>query len=421
MSRQASIHGAARPPGASAMPPSVTSRPTGPGASHASGRRAADVTLVADEAGLAVLRPAWNGIAAERADLSVFAWHEWFDAAWQWRKDSARLHVLTWSDRGEVKAILPMLVRTVKRPLGSLRELSLLTVPDTQVCDMLVADAHRAQAAQAFASYLVAHAGDWEVMRLAYLRPDSAIATGLAAQMLAVGCRVAHGTAPGNPFVSLDGGWTAYYGGRSRRLKKANNLAANRLAKAGNVRIDWFEPGTLDCERLAALVDGVVDVSKQSWKSQTGTTLDQPGPGAFIRRLSALAATRGWLSIWVLSLDGRTLAMEYQLVHEGNVHALRSDFRSGHEDLSPGSHLSRTMLEQLFGRGLKRYYMGPGNNAYKFRWAEDAEPQTAVTVYSRSFAGRALCAWECRLKPRLSAIKGRIMTPAPPPAGSNDD
>ena len=377
--------------------------------------------LVTDEAGFLALRPAWNAIAAQRSDLSVFAWHEWFDAAWQWRKDSCRLHVLSWLDRGHVRAILPMLIRIVKGRLGHFRELSLLTVPDTQFCDMLVADSDRMRAADAFASYLVDHAGEWEVMRLGYLRPDSAIATMLAATMAASGCVVAHTATPGNPFISLQGDWSTYYGGRSRRLKKANNLAANRLAKAGEVCIDWLEPGDGDAGRLASLVEGIVEVSRNSWKSETGTTLDQSGPGAFIRRLSALAAERGWLSIWMLTLDGRPMATEFQLVHEGNVHGLRSDFRMGSEEISPGSYLNRTLLERLFGRGYRRYYMGPGNNAYKFRWAEDTDPQVAVTIYSRSIAGRILSTWERRLKPWVSAMKARLVVSPKPTADSNED
>jgi CelD/BcsL family acetyltransferase involved in cellulose biosynthesis len=164
-----------------------------------------------------------------------------------------------------------------------------------------------------------------------------------------------------------------------------------------------------------------VEVSQNSWKSETGTTLDQPGPGAFIRRLSKLASERGWLSIWMLTLDGRPMATEYQLVCEGNVHGLRSDFRRGSEEISPGSHLNRMLLEQLFGRGYRRYFMGPGNNAYKFRWAEDTDAQVAVTIYSRSIAGRIVSVWERRLRPWASALKARFVAPPKPTAQSNDD
>jgi CelD/BcsL family acetyltransferase involved in cellulose biosynthesis len=113
--------------------------------------------------------------------------------------------------------------------------------------------------------------------------------------------------------------------------------------------------------------------------------------------------------------------MEYQLVHDGNVHALRSDFRRGHEEISPGSHLSRTMLERLFARGFARYYMGPGNNAYKYRWAEDADPQVAVTLYSPSLAGRVLGTCERRMKPRLSALRARLAKSPPSAAETTED
>jgi CelD/BcsL family acetyltransferase involved in cellulose biosynthesis len=403
------------------MTPVAPTSPTVPDALHAFGSCAAEVALVADESAFAALRPAWNAIAAQRPDLSVFARHEWFDAAWQWRKDGAGLNVLTWADRGQVRAILPMVVHGLKGRAGGVREFSLLTVPDTQVCDLLVAAPDRTRAARAFAAHLVARRRDWAAMRLAYLRPDSTIATVLAPALASAGCTVAHAATPGNPYISLRGDWAAYYAGRSRRLKKANNLAANRLAKAGNVRIDWLEPGAPDDGRLAEFVEGVVEISRHSWKEETGTTLDRPGPGAFIRRLSALASERGWLSLWMLTLDGGPLAMEYQLVHDGNVHALRSDFRRGHEEISPGSHLSRTMLERLFARGLERYYMGPGNNAYKYRWAEDSDPQLMVTCYSPSLAGRALGTWERRLKPRLSALKSRLAKAPPSAAATAED
>jgi CelD/BcsL family acetyltransferase involved in cellulose biosynthesis len=400
---------------------SAKSRPAVPASERAFAGEPTDVGLVSDDAAFAALERHWNAIAAQRPDLSVFGRHEWFEAAWLWQRESARLHVLTWSAHGQVRALLPMVERDGRGRLGTVRELHLLTVPDTQVCDILVAERHGTEAARAFAAYLVAHRRAWEVMRLSYLRPDSMIATRLATAMASMGCEVAKAGTPGNPFVSLGGDWTTYYAGRSRRLKKANNLAANRLAKAGDVRVSWLEPGTPDDGRVAETVENVVAISKSSWKSETGTTLDRPGPGAFIRRLSAIAATRGWLSIWTLSLNGEAAAMEYQLVYEGNVHALRSDFRIGLEEISPGSHLSRTMLERMFGRGLDRYLMGPGNNAYKYRWAEATEPQVSVTVYSPSLPGRALGAWERRLKPRLSAIRSWFDKPSPPHSSPDED
>jgi CelD/BcsL family acetyltransferase involved in cellulose biosynthesis len=110
-----------------------------------------------------------------------------------------------------------------------------------------------------------------------------------------------------------------------------------------------------------------------------------------------------------MSVNGRPLAMEYQLVAGGNVFALRSDFDAEFEELSPGTHLNQCMLEGLFGRGLRRYYMGPGNNAYKHRWADEFEPMQELTVYGHSLAGRAAAAWETTIKPIAVSVRNRLL------------
>jgi CelD/BcsL family acetyltransferase involved in cellulose biosynthesis len=214
--------------------------------------------------------------------------------------------------------------------------------------------------------------------------------------------------ATANPRIALDAPWNAYYASRSRRLKKATNLAANRLAKAGVVHIHWLAPGTSNRAEVDRVLDEIIRISAHSWKSRTAYSLDQAGPQAFIRLLSHHAHDQGCLSIFRLSLDNLPIAMEYQLIGDGNVYALRSDFDANYETLSPGSYLSRCMLESLFGQGLRHYLMGPGDSAYKYRWADDTEPVQAMTVYARSLKGRALAAWELALKPAARRVRDRF-------------
>lgn len=374
--------------------------------------RASDVRVVATEHEFAALRPAWNALAAHRPELSVFGTHEWHDAAWQWLRATADLHVLVYAPQGRVRAILPLCRR--RRASGGARcELAFVCVPDTQCCGMLVADADRQVAADAFAATLARQRARWTVLRLVHVVPGGTETGALAGAFAALGHATRVGPSPGNPSVALSGRWDDYYAGRSRRLKKANNLAANRLRKAGRVDVEWLRPGEGDRARVTAMMAEAIAVSAASWKSATGTTLDQPGPGAFARRLGEVAHERGWLSLWLLRLDGIALATEVQLVHAGQVHALRSDFRTGHEEISPGSSLNRAVLEGLFGRGYERYWMGPGHNAYKFRWAEDTRPLNHVTVYAPTPAGRMLAVWELALKPLARRLRDRLR-PAPP-------
>jgi len=370
------------------------------------------VRLVSSPADFIALRDAWNLVAASSQGEAAFCSHEWFDAAWQWRQQTARLYVLCFFSEDRLAAVLPLVLREGRMSGLPVRELAFLAVPDTQSCDVIVAEQDRASGIAAFAAELERRRGEWDVMRLHYLRPGSVAASTLRAALEGRGFATRVVAAPGNPFVALDASWEAYYATRSRRLKKSNNLVANRLHKAGEIRIDWLAPDADNRMDIDSFVDRAIAISARSWKTRTRNSLDNPGPQSFIRCLARGAARRGWLSIWILSLNERPLAMEYQLIADGSVYALRSDFDTEFDAVSPGTHLSGHLLKQLFGKGLRRYYMGPGNNPYKYRWTDNVEPVEELTVYGRSLAGRGIAAWETTLKPISVRLRDRFVRPS---------
>jgi CelD/BcsL family acetyltransferase involved in cellulose biosynthesis len=366
------------------------------------------VTLISSAAEFTALQEQWNAVASSARDASVFCRHEWLDSAWQWRQQTARLYLLCYFVGRRPAAVLPLVWQKVPTRGLAVRELSFLTVPDTQACDLIVAEPDTASASAAFALELWRRRAEWDVMRLKFLSSSSVAACTFRDSLEATGFTTRAANAPGNPFVALDSTWEHYYATRSRRLKKGNNLAANRLRKAGAVTIDWLAPGDDDSERVESFLERSIGISAKSWKSRTGNSLDMPAPQAFIRRLSALASRRGWLSIWILSLNDRPVAMEYQLVADGNVYALRSDFDAEFDEISPGTHLNRVLVQQLFGRGLRRYYMGPGNNAYKLRWTEETRPVQELAVYGPALAGRGLALWEATVRPMAVGLRDRL-------------
>jgi CelD/BcsL family acetyltransferase involved in cellulose biosynthesis len=369
---------------------------------------ASGVKLVTEFEDFVTLRAPWNALAAASRSAGLFLSHDWHCAAWQWRQQTARLWLLCFYQSGNLAAVLPLVLEDNGKRGMRVRELSPLTVPDTQWCDLIVAERDSSVATEAFADALARRQGEWDVLRLKYLAPGAVLSSAFRDALARRGFATRLQPDGGNPFVPLDTAWETYYATRSRSLKKANNLAANRLAKAGTVRIEWLAPGTGDSAEVDRFLDRAIAISSRSWKTRTGNSLDNPGPQAFIRGLSHAAHERGWLSIWILSLSDRPLAMEYQLVADGRVYALRSDFDAEFEEISPGTHLNRTLLQQLFGRGLQRYYMGPGENPYKHRWTEQVEPVQAVTAYGRTMTGRWLAAWETTLKPLARSVRDRF-------------
>lgn len=352
------------------------------------GRGPTSVEVIALDEAFAALAVQWSGLAKTDTPFGVFLSHEWFSAAWAWRRLDSDLMVLAVRDGDLLIGLLPLVRSRSGKSLG--RRLGWLAVPDTQVCDLLAVDGRQAEAADAIA-HALANRRDWNTLHLDYLDPSGSTVALLLPRLARGGLAVCVREGGRNPYVELGGGWKAFYDTRSRSLKKANNLAANRLKKAGDVSIHLegtAEAGSAQSAQWRDAVDTTIEVSARSWKQSTGNSLDQPGPQAFIRTLSESAAARGWLSIWLLRLNGKPMAAEYQLVAGGNVHALRADFDAECVELSPGSHLFRTLLESLFDKGLSRYYMGPGENPYKLRWTDLGKPVSQAVVYNRTIGGR---------------------------------
>jgi len=113
------------------------------------------------------LRGDWNAIVENQDRASVFLSHQWFDAAWQWRRETAQLFIIGVFRGERLTAVLP-LVRSYGEGRRQ-RTLEFLTVPDTQFCDVLMGAEDRQAAALAMADALVSRRREWDVLRLAYL------------------------------------------------------------------------------------------------------------------------------------------------------------------------------------------------------------------------------------------------------------
>src|SRR5207245_2712909 len=93
------------------------------------------VASVTRESEFAALKDAWNELAGQSATRSIFLSHDWFEAAWAWRRLDSTLELNVASKAHRPIAILP-LIRNRAEGKGP-RRLELLTVPDTQLSDLI--------------------------------------------------------------------------------------------------------------------------------------------------------------------------------------------------------------------------------------------------------------------------------------------
>lgn len=376
-------------------------------AAHSTGHaRSLKISVCRDEAAFSRLADDWNRLADGVKNSSVFLRFEWFDAAWQWAKYDAEMWIVCIADQQGIIGIAPLVRRTNASRLGRAREVGFLTVPDTQYADVLALPCDRAAVFDALMQWLVDTRKTWDTLRLAYLSSESDTIPAFAQRASSKGYRFRIEDQGTNPGIALGSTWEKYYSQRTRRLKKGNNLIANRIKRAGaSAEIRRYTPQSCNAAEIAQALETSASLSSKSWKDGLGVSLNHEGPQAWFRRLNQHSERTGWLSVWLLTIDGRPAAMEYQLQYNGRIHGLRSDFDPTLDEFSPGTYLNWKMLEALFDVGAQHYQMGPGNNPYKYRWADTFDPISCLTLYGSTVMGRWLALRDLRLRPLAKRLQ----------------
>lgn len=360
------------------------------------------VRRIQDLAGFRDLSSIWGEVARESGQTSPFLSHDWFECCWIASPPPRRPEVLVVEDAAGPVALVPIVGWT--GPLRGLpvRYLGMLDSPDTAFVDWLVVGSPDA-AVRAVLDHLAGRR-DWDTLSLSGLPAGSATLKAISAQV-AERFRVQRLPSIPSPYVAVSGSWDEFWASTSQRFKKTLRGVRNRLEKAGRVTIEEHREAGPDSAAFQALVD----VSRRSWKAPRALAIaTMPGMAEFFARLTERASAQGWLRLWLLSLDGRPVASEYQLEWDGRVYALRADVDDRvPEDLSPGSHLSGEIVRALFGRaGVHEYNMGPGDNPYKSRWATGAQETARLRVFRPGVYGASLHALESRVVPALRRLRG---------------
>jgi CelD/BcsL family acetyltransferase involved in cellulose biosynthesis len=360
------------------------------------------VRRVATLDGFEALAPLWAGVARESGQTSPFLSHDWFTCCWQIRNPSRRPEALVVEDTAGPVGLVPLVRQRGWLRGLPVRILGMLNSPDTPLVEWLMLGRPE-PVVEAVMSYLAGR-GDWDVFALDALPTESLTLKGL------------EGWLPGRfrwerrgvvhaPYLLVTGSWDEFWTAKSQRFKKTVRSVRNRLSKAGLVTV--AEHRTLGGD--SPVFQEVLDVSRRSWKAKRGVAIaTMPGMPAFFRELTERASAKGWLRLWVLRLEGRAVATEYQLEANGRVHALRADFDSSLPDeLSPGTYLNCEILRALFAReGVHEYNMGPGDNAYKTRWASDAHETVRLRIFRPGLYGALLHGLETRAVPALKRLRG---------------
>ncbi len=349
------------------------------------------------------LAPIWREVTEEGGQTSPFLSHDWFACCWRTAGPNRHREVWLLEDAAGPGALIP-LVRWKAKVRGlPVRIAGFLDSPDSPFVEFPVAG----MLDEVIRTFLgsLRERRDWDALSLPKLPAQSRTLKALEAALPEhFPWRVAG--REHSPYLAISESWEEFFRNKTQRFRKTCRNIENRLPRGGTVTVEEHREVDPDGPVFAE----VLEVSRQSWKGVRGVAMaTMKGMPRFFHEFTRRASANGWLRLWILRLDGRAVATEYQIGANGCLHALRADFDSALAELSPGAYLNLRIIRSLFEQpGVQEYNMGPGANPYKLRWATGVHETVDLQAYAPSRYGRLLRTVETRLVPFARRWRERV-------------
>src|SRR5207248_4233830 len=106
-----------------------------------------------------------------------------------------------------------------------------------------------------------------------------------------------------------------------------------------------------------------------------------PALRAFHEDLSRAALARGWLRLFVLSLDGQPAAALYAFAYRRRFYFYQSGFDPAFAKWSVGLLAMGLAIKHAIEEGAEEYDLLPGDEGYKFHWATQSRALTRLELY----------------------------------------
>jgi CelD/BcsL family acetyltransferase involved in cellulose biosynthesis len=326
-------------------------------------------SVVRDPRELASWGPAIDQLA-DRRRLPAFSSVAWTSSLWEgfFPRDEVAVHLLSMG--GRVVAAIP-----VRREVGLASKLVGLQNPHVP-CWIPALDVEQPRLAALLLDRMFAQCDCFELQRLPL---DGPLARALRLEASFRALPVSEQEHPAAEVsLPLAGPWPAFEQTLSRNLRR-DGRHLGKLQTLGEVSFELIERGPA----LGPALDACFELEARGWKGQRGNPiLSEPGARLFYKLLAARAAARGELALYLLKLDGRVVAFEYDLRRAGRIDCLKIGYDEALARYSPGTVLRMSILRRSIERGeASSYHLGPAS-PWKDRWGGQRERIGTLCVFA---------------------------------------
>jgi CelD/BcsL family acetyltransferase involved in cellulose biosynthesis len=345
------------------------------------------LAVVTDAGELAKLRNEWSAAATDDPTPNVYLTWEWVHTWWRHFSQGNDLHVIVVRDSEGIVAIAPF--QRSRLGIGPWATHVLQRIsPEAGDYGGVVLVRRHAEAVGLIVDDLEQALRDrWvDVVVISRLLDDDPFLSSL---------REALAGRSGSLVVSeaeLDGAclFTDVRDGFQLATQAKKHRIARRLQRLGeehgSVDFDYHSGDDLD-DGLSRLLE----LHARRWagrESDVRGLLADPVREAFLVEAVRALDGQGWVRLLTLTAGGRLVAAELDFEYRRRLFMFKGAFDPGHGSYGPGQLLFHRVIEDGLAAGVEVVDWGRGDQPYKRRWANGERRQVAVTLTTRSMAGR---------------------------------
>ena len=326
----------------------------------------------------------WHDLWLRTEDASFFHSPEWFQAAHSHDPLECGLRILLVRGQDNLIGILPLVLRSEPRRLGTFR---VLTYPLNDWGPYYgPIGPQPKETLRAGLEYLQNRKRDWDLLDLRWTPPEDRDPADTLSTLESLGMnfrtRLRHHTS----IVDLTDTWDAFVKQRSKNWRSHYRRRHKRAAQAGEIQHVRYRPRGAEfgeSDPRFDLYDTCVALAEKSWQgsSETGNTLCHSSVRDLLRSVHVQAAHLGCLDMNLVYLNGEPISFAYNYHHRGHVFALRLGYDPEFANLGPGNLVEELAIQDSFARGDRIYELGPGAEDSKRSLRTRLEPIWQHTHY----------------------------------------
>ncbi|MEA2482639.1 MAG: hypothetical protein QOC55_586, partial [Thermoleophilaceae bacterium] len=197
------------------------------------------------------------------------------------------------------------------------------------------------------------------------------------------------------------GGWDGYVAGCSRRMRKDLRRQQRRVDGLSGVR---YRAGGESAEGLQRDIDILFSLHEAVFHDDS-RFLTHAG---FHREFAEIARRQGWLRMWFLEVEGRTVAAWYGFRYAGIEHDYQGGRDPAWDAFSVGTVLIAHALRAAIDDGVDEYRLLRGAEQYKQRFATHDRGLETLVIGQGAIGGMAAAAAAALPDRVASAAKRRL-------------